>query len=575
MREVVLIHITFYPNRHWLLLSILLIFNVLVTSAFAENTIGSSPTPLDRRELPAPGESAPILPILPTLPPIPSQDKPSLSTAAKVPVKKFIFKGNQVISTEELTRLVSKYQNREITAEELQEVKNIVSRHYVDKGYINSGAIIPDQPVKDGVVLLEIIEGELVKVDIEGNKRLRTAYIQKRLQLKEKEALNINELQERLQLLHQNPLFKRINAELGPGVKLGEAMLKVQVTEERPYEFGFRINNHRSPSVGAYRGELEAQHRNLLGFTDRLYLRYGLTNGLKDYTVDYSLPVTRYDTMLAFHVERSDSEVVTEPFKQLDVRSDAETYAVTLTHPIYRKHDRQLDLGLRLERRSSKTFLLGRPFSFGEGVRDGESSISVARLTQDWLYRSRSEVIAARSSFNFGVNALDSTINDDGSPDSKFFSWLGQFQWVKRLKLLDSQILFRTDLQWTNEGLLPLEKFSIGGASTVRGYRENQLTRDNGWVSSLEWRIPIISREVREDGILYFTPFIDYGRAWNSESDTPEPRDISSIGLGLRWLPTQKIQAALYWGKALRKLPEPEDKNLQDDGVHFELSMQF
>jgi len=95
------------------------------------------------------------------------------------------------------------------------------------------------------------------------------------LQLKEQEVLNINELQERLQLLHQNPLFKRINAELGPGVKLGEAMLKVEVTEERPYEFGFRINNHRSPSVGAYRGELEAQHRNLLGFTDRIYLRYG------------------------------------------------------------------------------------------------------------------------------------------------------------------------------------------------------------------------------------------------------------------------------------------------------------
>ncbi len=563
---------SFYLYR-WLL-PILCIFNLIAPNAVAD-TIGNNPTPLDRRELPAPGETQPVLPRLPDLPPLNSRGKPSLSTAAKILVKKFVFEGNQVIHTDTLNQLVQSYQSREITAEELQEVKNIITRHYIKEGFINSGAIIPDQPVKDGVVLLKIIEGELVKVEIEGNKRLRTSYIQNRLQLKDREVLNINELQERLQLLHQNPLFKRINAELGPGVRLGEAELKVQVTEERPYEFNFRMSNHRSPSVGAYRGELEAQHRNLFGLTDHLYLRYGLTKGLNDYTVDYSFPITRYDTTLALHAERSDSEVVTEPFKQLDVRSDAETYAITLSHPIYRKPDRQLDLGLRLEKRSSKTFLLGRPFSFGEGVKDGKSDISVIRLTQDWLYRSRVEVIAARSSFNFGVNALNSTVNSGDVPDSQFFSWLGQFQWVKRLKLLDSQILFRTDLQLTHQGLLPLEKFSIGGASTVRGYRENQLTRDNGWVSSLEWRIPLVSREVREDGILYLTPFFDYGRAWNSGADTPEPRDISSVGLGLRWLPTQKIQAAVYWGKALRKITEPEDKDLQDDGIHFEFNVQF
>lgn len=569
-----MINLKSFLSFRWQLLPVFFIFHLVAIGTLAD-TIGSNPTPLDRRELPTPGESVPVLPELPELPPITPRGKPTLSAAARITVKKFIFEGNHTVSTEKLNELVQKYLNREITAEELQEVKNIISRYYVDQGYINSGAIIPDQPVKDGVIKLQIMEGELVKVEIEGNKRLRTSYIQNRLQIKDHEILNINELQERLQLLHQNPLFKRLNAELGPGVKLGEAMLKVQVTEERPYEFGFRVSNHRSPSVGAYRGELEAQHHNLLGFTDHLFLRYGLTSGLKDYTIDYSLPVTRYDTMLGFHVERSDSEVVTEPFKQLDVRSDAETYAITLTHPIYRKPDRELDLGLRLEKRSSKTYLLGRPFSFGEGVKDGKSDITVARFTQDWLYRSRVEVIAARSSFNFGLNALDSTINNDGTPDSKFFSWLGQFQWVKRLSLLDSQLLFRSDLQWTNEGLLPLEKFSIGGASTVRGYRENQLTRDNGWVSSLEWRIPIISRDTREDGILYFSPFVDYGRAWNSKSDTPDPRDISSVGLGLRWLPTQKIQAALYWGKALRKIPKSEDYDLQDDGVHFEFNMQF
>ncbi len=60
-REVALTHILFSPNYRWLLLPILLLFNVIATSAFAEN-IGGNPTPLERRELPVPGETAPVLP---------------------------------------------------------------------------------------------------------------------------------------------------------------------------------------------------------------------------------------------------------------------------------------------------------------------------------------------------------------------------------------------------------------------------------------------------------------------------------------------------------------------------------
>jgi hemolysin activation/secretion protein len=112
----------------------------------------------------------------------------------------------------------------------------------------------------------------------------------------------------------------------------------------------------------------------------------------------------------------------------------------------------------------------------------------------------------------------------------------------------------------------------------VRGYRENQLTGDNGLVMSLEWRIPLFKVPVpfkSEDARLYFASFLDYGRAWNTDSDTLEPKDISSIGLGLRWAPAQWLQTEVYWGKAFRTISEVEDDNLQDKGVHFEVSVQW
>ncbi|OUD12563.1 ShlB/FhaC/HecB family hemolysin secretion/activation protein [Thioflexithrix psekupsensis] len=517
-----------------------------------------------------------LLPVLPEL----KTDKTRLSALATVYVNRFIIEGNQVFTEEELQTLLQPYQGRSISAEQLQEARTLLTHHYINAGYINSGAIIPDQKVENSDVVLKIIEGRLSELTISGHERLNSAYIHSRLALAENEVLNINKLQEKLQLLQQNPLLQRINAELGPGVSLGEGVLNVNVKENLPYQFTMRFNNHRSPNIGSYRGELEGIHRNVTGWGDRLYARYGLTQGLNDYAIEYAIPLNAHETTLGFYLERSDSRVIDEPFSQLKVESRADTYALNLQHPFYRTPNRTLNLGLKLERRESQTFLLDRPYPFSPGVGyDGKSEIAVVRFWQDWLDRSRTQVIAARSSFNFGVDAFGATINHDNSPDSRFFTWLGQFQWVRRLDLLESQILFRTDLQCANEDLLPLEKFSVGGASSVRGYRENELTRDNGLIMSLEWRVPLtrwrvpyLSQE-SDDGLLQLAPFFDYGRAWNSDNDTPFPKDISSVGLGLRWSPSQKVWGEVYWGKPLRHLPGSGD--WQDKGWHFELNFQL
>ncbi len=532
--------------------------------------------------------STPTLP-LPTLPNI-LQEEQTLSSVAHIFVKRFQFEGNQVVSTQQLSQLLESYQNRELSAEQLQEAKNQITQYYINHKFINSGAIIPDQKVVDGIITIKIIEGKLSAVEVSGNKRVRTAYIQKRLADKKGVPLNLDILQERLQLLQQNPLFERINAELGPGLSLGEGILRINVDESRPYHFQFNFNNYRSPSVGAYRGEIVGWHHNVTGWGDTFYARYGygFQHGLKDYNFKYNLPINHYDTAIALHMEHSDAKVVEAPFDRIDIESEADTYALSLTQPLLKKPNKSFELGLKLEKRQSETSVLDNPFSFPEGGKKGKSNLSVIRFSQDWLNRSRTEVIAARSSFNFGIDAFNATV--DNSPDSRFFTWLGQFQYVRRLDFLHnpllqaSQILFRVDLQKANEGLLSLEKFSVGGATTVRGYRENQMTRDNGLISSLEWRLPLPFLQWRwsklsrnpEDGIPQLATFIDYGRGWNESSEIPDdPKDIYSVGLGLRWSPSQYINTELYWGHALRDIPEPTDKDLQDDGIHFELSLLF
>ncbi|WP_430232066.1 ShlB/FhaC/HecB family hemolysin secretion/activation protein [Nitrosomonas communis] len=522
-----------------------------------------------QKQIPPPLELPPVAPF--------PEASDRLSTQVEIYVSKFKLTGNTVFSSEELAKITQDYEDRVIKSEELQEVRQKLTRYYVDKGYINSGAIIPDQKVENGIIHIHIhiIEGKLTEIALEGNKWLRSSYITQRLALGAEPILNIGQLQQRLQLLQQNQMVQQFQAELGPGIKPGESILKLRVKEESPFEFGLVFANDRPPSVGSERGRIFAAHRSLTGSNDTLAVRYGITGGADDVATFYARPLNAYDTTLRLGYDRSDSSVIEEPFRDLDMKSNLETYSISLTHPFYRTPQQTFSAGFAFERRHSKTSLLGRRFSFSPGVQDGESDVTVLRFSQDWLNRGRNQVIAARSVFSVGIDALGAT-NGPG-PDGQFFAWLGQFQWARLFGERGNQILFRTDLQLSNDPLLPLERIAVGGARTVRGYRENQLVRDNAVITSLEFRIPLFRLPIPwiskrpGDGMIQLAPFGDFGWAWNKNQPTQGPDTISSVGLGVRWDPGRKIHTELYWGYALRDVGNP-DKNLQDAGIHFLLS---
>ena len=108
-------------------------------------------------------------------------------------------------------------------------------------------------------------------------------------------------------------------------------------------------------------------------------------------------------------------------------------------------------VGADLTVRDNSNTLLGEPFSFSAGEEDGESRVSALRLWQDFTRRSADQVIALRSSFNFGIDAFGSTVNDDDLPDSEFVTWLGQVQFVRSLQEGSGQLLVRADIQIAND----------------------------------------------------------------------------------------------------------------------------
>lgn len=491
-----------------------------------------------------------------------------LSTSPSIFVHNFTFSGNTVVTSDELATLSQKYVARELSIEQLEELRQTLIAHYVKKGYINSGIILPDQQVKNGTINFTIIEGKLSSVQISGLNHFHESYISSRLGKGSSEALNLNSLQEALQLLQQDQRIRRINADLQPGKTPGEAELNVKIEEASPYRMSLSFNNDAAPSTGELRGNLSLAHLNLLGLGDTLAADIGLTEGAVDLGAGYTIPVTSRDTTFSLYYRRNESSVTEELYKDMDIKSRSETYGLKLRHPLYRTARGEIAVSVAGEFRESRSWLLGRSFSFSLGEQDGVAKVSVLRIGQEFLHRGNNSILAFNSTFNVGISALGSTTNAS-EPDSRFFSWLGQFMYLSRIGKSATQLMFRTNAQLAAESLLSIERFGLGGMNSVRGYRNNVLVRDNGVNSSIELRIPLLQDE-KGWGTIQAVPFIDYGYGWNTDYATPHPDTIIGVGGGFRWSIRDWVQIEAYYGYGVNKV-NVESEKLSDQGVHFQL----
>jgi hemolysin activation/secretion protein len=206
---------------------------------------------------------------------------------------------------------------------------------------------------------------------------------------------------------------------------------------------------------------------------------------------------------------------------------------------------------------------LGVPFPLSPGADDqGLTRIAAVRLFQEWIQRNDRSVLLARSQFNFGINALNATINDE-APDSRFFTWRGQVLWLQRINpRLD--IFLRSQVQLSDRTLVSTEQLSLGGSSTVRGYAQNATLNDNGLFGSAEFRIGLLRNDFTS---LLLIPFVDAGKAWNSNG--LDSNTLASLGLGLQWIQNDLQVRANY------AIPLTTLSNQSSQTNRFDFSIQY
>ncbi|NES65549.1 MAG: ShlB/FhaC/HecB family hemolysin secretion/activation protein [Okeania sp. SIO2D1] len=346
----------------WIIILISLSYLSVSEPATAQTTprpVNPNPQPIPQVEpLPPPDD-------LLQPPPVPSlsPQSPPLQIPGKITVTQFVVVGSTVFSSTELAEILEPFTDRPISFAELLEAQTAVTQLYFDGGYVTSGAFIPPQTLQDGTVTIEVIEGIVEVIEISGLKRLNSGYIRSRIESGIKTPLNQDDLFQSLQLLQLDPLVERLSANLTAGSRPGLSRLEVEVEEAPAFFAQLSADNLRSPSVGTVRRQVQLSHSNLTGFGDRLNATYYNTDGsdtLDDFS--YTIPINSQNGTISLRHRRTSSEIIEEPFDELDIETNSRTYEISFRQPIYQTLSKEIALGLTGSVEESETTFLGTLF---------------------------------------------------------------------------------------------------------------------------------------------------------------------------------------------------------------------
>lgn len=526
-----------------------------------------------QNRFPSPGAPAePLVPdSIPTAPAEPiAPSAPDLPPAQTLEVNNIQVVGSTVFSEAELEQSVRAFENRTLTLEELQQATDAVTQLYLNAGYITSRAIVPEQTAVDGTVQLQVIEGRLEDIRVEGSDRLGN-YVRSRVALGGTQPVSQARLEDQLRLLRADPLFDNVEASLRAGTEPGSSILVVRVTEANPLIANLAIDTLSPRSVGEFRTGITLGYRNLTGLGDTLSASYyrTTTGGSNIYDFSYQVPLNPMNGTLLLHVAPSTFRITdtNDPSFRLGVSGSNELYEAVFRQPLIRSPREEFALSLGFRYRSGST-LQG-------GFITPATVTSVISFGQDYLKRDLSGAWSLRSQFRLGTGLFNATTRSGSVADGQFFSWLGQVQRVQVLNP-DNLLIFQGDVQLSPDSLLGAEQFFIGGGQSVRGYYQNARFGDNGLRFSVEDRMTLI-RDDGDEPILQVAPFLDLGYVWfnNASSSLPRQNFLMGTGAGVILTPLPDLTARLDFGVPLVTLNQFASDRPSGLRVYFNINYQL
>ena len=396
------------------------------------------------------------------------------SEAAALEVGSVVIDGLEALTRSDFASVIEPFAGRSLSPDHLRQLTNAVAELARQRGYILATAWIPEQALVGGMLRVQVDEGAIDAVRIDGSDdpAIR-AQLERLVDLR---PLTLAVLQREVLLADDLPgVWIRSTRFEHDGPR------RVLVVDARRDDFGgaVLVATDGTKPVGPVRARIDVNANGLISPRDRVDLSYSMTpldpDELAFFSARYSVVVNDQGTQLGLFGSYS----MTEPGAYLAARElegEAWQGGIRMRHPLLRMQRRSLWLEASGEVQSL------RQDSFGALAR--EDRIALARLGFYGYGPLAGGTLQGRATISQGLDILGATqLGDplasrgDAPPDFTTLSWW--LNWRRGLAKRVSLSLAASG-QFSAQPLLIGESFALGGNAFLRGYDFAQRVGDQG-----------------------------------------------------------------------------------------------
>jgi hemolysin activation/secretion protein len=484
----------------------------------------------------------------------PAWAQPVVPAGPTVQVTRWEVQGNTLLPPEQLQQLLMREHTGTLNLQQLRAAAAAVQEAYRRAGWGGVVAFLPEQDLSRGSGIVRVVEGKLGKVEIADNRQFTAQNIRRSLpSLKEGTTPPVRRIDAEIQLANENPA-KTISVLLQPGNVPGAVDVRIGVQEQPVSRLTARIDNTGGQSIGRWRAALGWQHANAWGldhvFAAELQTAPEDTAAVKVASFSYRAPL--YGRAMALDVYGAWSDVdagkVGTAAGDLSFSGKGGILGTRLSYYLSRigNTDQRLLLGLEGREYENNCSIDGLPSG---ACGSAGASVSVQPLSLTWTAQAQGDV---RWGFSLGLHHNLALGGSHGEPADFQAVRKGSRQRYTLLRTAAQVTVPLADNTWAvgaraagqlgPNPLVPGEMFGAGGAQSVRGFEERELSGDSGATLTLEVTSPSLVSGTGTGSFkgldLRLIGFADAGFVSNDD-DAPCQAGRSSckmggLGLGLR-----------------------------------------
>ncbi len=482
-------------------------------------------------------------------------------------VKSFLFAGNTLLSTAQLSPLVAKFLDRPVSFGELQNAAVAVAAAYRQAGWVVR-VYLPKQDITGGAVTIQIVEAKFGAVQVEGKTyRASDARLKNIIETAQApgKSVNADALDRGLLLISDLPGLSA-TGQLAEGHNQAETDLLVSVVDGPAFTGDVTADNAGARSTGAGRVIVDAALNSPAGIGDRVDAVLLGSQGMDYARAAYSLPAGSRGWRVGVNGSYLRYNVVTDDFSALDARGTSTTAGLEATYPLLRSRLKNLYFAVNLDDR--------RFNNQSNGATTTRYSVQAGSLG---LYGNLFDSLGGGGANNASITIEQGHLDLGDSPneaaDALTTRTSGSFQKLHlsaaRQQLVTDHFSLYASLsgQISSKNLDSSEKFYLGGANGVRAYPENEGGGAEGVLLNLE------ARE-RLPANFNVTGFVDFGSVRvNKDNDisgaaAPNTENLKGAGMSLGWIANFGLSLKATYARRIGSNPNPTSTGADQDGSH-------